>query len=412
MGEILRIAFRLSTFLSLTFLLVSISEANGATTSRALVPYTGKQCPALFQSKPNVVPSPPKIWHNTGFFDSAGQPIMRAVDPSQMATLNAANSWLTIADSAPVYSAKTIKDILGGSKKLHEEVRSLYEEMDKKGADRFLVKPSHLEALDHLYKTMPNFKEPLDHIRKSLAISLAAGEPVRFRQMILLGDPGLGKTHFAQAVSQVLGTGFDFISMNNITAGWVLSGAHVTWKGASLGTIARILIEKDSANPVVVVDEIDKAGESEGQRTLTSLHQLWEKKTARAFRDEFLGLDVDASHINWIATANLLVAIPETIRGRATIFEIKKPTEQQMRAVVPNIMKVVLAEHPRLPFLDTIHEDVFQRIHNFTPREVAAILEDAMGNAVLAGRREILATDINVKAAQNEPGKKNRIGFL
>lgn len=106
------------------------------------------------------------------------------------------------------------------------------------------------------------------------------------------------------------------------------------------------------------------------------------------------------------------MSIPKTIRSRATIFEILKPNEQQMREIIPNVMKGVLAEHPRLRFSDTIHEDVFQRIYSFTPREVAAILEDAMGSAVLAGRHEIQASDINVKAAQNEPGKKNRIGFL
>ena len=77
--------------------------------------------------------------------------------------------------------------------------------------------------------------------------------------MLLLGEPGIGKTHFARKLSQLLGTGFGFVPMSSLTAGWVLSGASSQWKNAKPGKVFDTFVNGDYANPVIVVDEIDKA---------------------------------------------------------------------------------------------------------------------------------------------------------
>jgi ATP-dependent Lon protease len=55
-------------------------------------------------------------------------------------------------------------------------------------------------------------------------------QPTDVVKALLLGPPGIGKTHFARRLSQLLGTGYGFVSMSSLTAGWVLSGASSQWR--------------------------------------------------------------------------------------------------------------------------------------------------------------------------------------
>ena len=136
--------------------------------------------------------------------------------------------------------------------KEHENLRSTYERMLEKGPDRFQVKPSGLPAMDHLYDEMPNFHEALDDIRRQLALCQDSRDALEITPMLLLGPPGVGKTHFAREVAQLLGTGMGFISMSSLTAGWVLSGASSQWKGARPGKVFETLVDGQYANPSVM----------------------------------------------------------------------------------------------------------------------------------------------------------------
>jgi len=135
----------------------------------------------------------------------------------------------------------------------HETLRATYERMLEKGAERFQVKPSGLPAMDHLYDELPNFSEVLDDVRRQLALCQDSRDALEITPMLLLGPPGIGKTHFAREVSQLLGTGLGFISMSSLTAGWVLSGASSQWKGARPGKVFETLVDGQYANPVIIL---------------------------------------------------------------------------------------------------------------------------------------------------------------
>ena len=144
--------------------------------------------------------------------------------------------------------------------KEHESLRSTYERMLEKGPERFQVKPAGLPHMDHLYDELPNFTEVLDDVKRQLALCEDSRDALEITPLLLLGPPGIGKTHFAREISQLLGTGLGFISMSSLTAGWVLSGSSSQWKGARPGKVFETLVDGQYANPVMVVDEIDKAG--------------------------------------------------------------------------------------------------------------------------------------------------------
>ena len=171
--------------------------------------------------------------------------------------------------------------------KEHENLRSTYERMLEKGPQRFQVKPSGLLAMSYLYDELPNFTEVLDDVRRQLALCQDSRDALEIAPMLLLGPPGIGKTHFAREIAQLLGTGMGFISMSSLTAGWVLSGASSQWKGARPGKVFETLVDGAYANPVMVVDEIDKARGEHAYDPLGALYSLLEHDTALQFTDEF-----------------------------------------------------------------------------------------------------------------------------
>jgi ATP-dependent Lon protease len=225
----------------------------------------------------------------------------------------------------------------------HETLRATYERMLEKGAERFQVKPSGLPAMEHLYDELPNFGEVLDDVRRQLALCQHSRDALEITPMLLLGPPGIGKTHFAREVAQLLGTGLGFISMSSLTAGWVLSGASSQWKGARPGKVFETLVDGQYANPVMVVDEIDKARGEHAYDPLGALYSLLEHDTAQAFTDEFAEVAIDASQVIWVATANDERGIPEPILNRMNVFEVQAPDRDAARSIARRLYQSIRA---------------------------------------------------------------------
>src|SRR5688572_6501264 len=198
----------------------------------------------------------------------------------------------------------------------NESLRALYEKMLRLGGQRFTVKPSALPEMQALFEDMPNFAEVLDEIRRQLALCIDSADAVELPPILLLGDPGIGKTHFAQRVAKLLGTGFGFVPMSSLTAGWILSGASSQWKNAKPGKVFDTFLNGEYANPVIVVDELDKATGDGQYDPLGALYSLLEIRTASKFIDEFAEVPIDASGAVWFATANDASRIPEPILNR------------------------------------------------------------------------------------------------
>jgi ATP-dependent Lon protease len=292
--------------------------------------------------------------------------------------------------------------------KEHESLRSTYERMLEKGADRFQVKPSGLPAMDHLYDELPNFAEVLDDVRRQLALCQDSRDSLEITPMLLLGPPGIGKTHFAREISQLLGTGLGFISMSSLTAGWVLSGASSQWKGARPGKVFETLVDGQYANPVMVVDEIDKARGEHAYDPLGALYSLLEHDTAQTFIDEFAEVAIDASQVIWVATANDERSIPEPILNRMNVYEVRSPDPDAARAIAIRLYERLRAEHDWGRRFDAQPgEAVLDRLSVMAPREMRRAWMTAFGNARLDGRSAIELADLPDANARRSP-----IGFM
>lgn len=149
-----------------------------------------------------------------------------------------------VAPRIPVARMRSIYRLEEVSKRLdklppkeHETLRATYERMLEKGEQRFQVKPSGLPTMDALYDELPNFHEVLDDVRRQIALCNDSSDALEITPLLLLGPPGVGKTHFARQLAELLGTGMGFVSMSSLTAGWVLSGASSQWRGARAGKV-------------------------------------------------------------------------------------------------------------------------------------------------------------------------------
>jgi ATP-dependent Lon protease len=319
---------------------------------------------------------------------------------------------IAIAGFKDVYRVPRVEEALSELQDLgagaNEALRATYLRMIRTGGQRFVIKPSALPDIDALIEDLPNFQGPLEDIRKQLALCLSSDDPLELEPILLLGDPGIGKTHFARRVARLLGTGYNFIGMSSLTAGWILSGASAQWKNAKPGKVFDSLVNGDYANPVIVVDEIDKAGGDAQYDPLGSLYTLLEHDTAAEFVDEFAEIPIDASDVVWIATANNAGSIPEPILNRMNVYEIDAPDEEGARRIARCIYDEMRTEHAwGRCFPDELDRASLDRIARVKPREMRRLMLAAFGNAKLAGRNEVLPEDVTDERVARKP----RIGF-
>lgn len=315
---------------------------------------------------------------------------------------------IALARSHSIYSMQAVESAQEKARAMKSpELEAFYENMLELGAERFVTTPSGTDAFDPLYEDCPNFSEVLDDLSRYLGLAIAGGASCNVMPVLLLGDPGVGKTHFGKRLAAVLGTEFEFISMNALSAGFVITGSSSSWKGAKCGKVAERLVRGKFANPVVLLDEVEKATGSTQSDPLAALYQLLEPETSRTFHDEFIDLDLDASQVFWVLTANSLDGIPPALLSRMAIYEVPSPTRGQAAGIAQRVYAGLLRELKLQHVDNELSDSVLDKLSDISPREMRKALLDGLGFAVAAGRASLVPEDVRVKA---DPAKR-KIGF-
>ena len=314
---------------------------------------------------------------------------------------------ITLARTRAVYDLLDVQDALERSRGRSPELDAFYERMLETGPERFVTTPSSIDAIDALREECPNFDEVLDDLARYLRLAHAGNRGFNVMPILLLGGPGVGKTHFAKRLARAMGTEFELISMNALSAGFVITGSSASWRGAKCGKVAERLVRGQFANPVVVLDEVEKATGSSQSDPLAALYQLLEPETAQAFRDEFIDVEIDASQICWVLTANSTEGIPAPLLNRMAVYEVPAPTLEQAAGIAQRMYASLLKELNLHGFDERLMDAVLDKLAPVSPRDLRKTLLDSLGYAVADGRSHVTLEDVRLKPA---PGRA-RIGF-
>jgi len=200
-----------------------------------------------------------------------------------------------------------------------------------------------LNNIDELYKTFPHFEEVIDHIKNIMILQEKGDKTFYIPPLLLGGGPGVGKTFFCNTLSKLVNTHFEMISMESVSANFILTGSSAFWSNGSTGKIYDVLMNPDieTMNPIFLLDEIEKAGGDHRYSVINSLLPLLERYTAQKYKDECISLEIDASYIIWLATANEIDKLSAPIRSRFDIISIPNPTPIQRKSLIGGIYKSI-----------------------------------------------------------------------
>ena len=252
-----------------------------------------------------------------------------------------------------------------------------------KGSPKYLVadeeKIEKIKALETVY---PNMKEVIDYIVLNLkASALRCHRDISFRPIVLVGGPGCGKSSFCSDLCKiVMGKPPVKIDLGNNVANFSLSGSAPEFKQARHGLIIESMFSEGDnhplKNPIIQFDELDKIKKEDSFSIESIFYSILEKANSKRFYDNYIGMNIDASGINYIFTANSLDNISSPIINRLKIFKIEDYTHEQLKdCVLSNLYKNWIEnekmEREYLPSLlsDEIKERIL-RYSNDDPRSI------------------------------------------
>ena len=235
--------------------------------------------------------------------------------------------------------------------------------------------------------------------------------------LCLVGPPGTGKTSVARSIARAMDRKYVRVSLGGVRDESDIRGHRKTYVGAMPGRVINAFLQAKTTNPVILLDEVDKMGNSHNGDPASALLEVFDMEQNVAFRDHYIELPYDLSGALFIATANTLSTVPRPLLDRMEVIELHSYSKSEKLAIAKNhLIPKQLEKHgvpkSRLRFSD---KAIIAIIDSYTKeagvrnleRKLASVIRKA---AVRVAAGEVSRINIGVKGLEEWLGPKTNIG--